>query len=418
MSGDILKQYSDTTNGVVEYLKKQLGNVGLWQNIPGSLVKVSTSPAGYVWGLGGNNDVYVCQEPCSSGGWKLVPQDPGIKIIDITTDSTSVYVHTTNDQGQWGIMVKSVTNSDDWRATPAPFLGDAITNTNGYLWVSGQGKTAFCAKPCTTGGWNIREGDAHRLLGAGGTTVFAAEPGSLGVSKTDETAQTGWQPVGGFEGTGVSALGAEADNTVLYGADASKLYRCEGTCETKDQLEVVNAQGFVPIQSKGSVSVNPSTKNVWMAASSNGVNGNLFARLDRPDAQPILDVVEQNEQARDRMFNSLGGTVEVQTAKMASKMARQQASEAIQKSLDLSAQQQKTDSEIRVLKRKIDAEKGAAMGFREKMTPLTILLAALCLVVILYVLAGWLLPTSVTMFLAFLILGVGFGVAIYFSVHK
>jgi hypothetical protein len=423
MSEETLKQYSDSTSGVLGYLKKQLGGVGLWQNVPGQFSKMSSSSAGYVWGLTASGELYVCREPCSAGTWTAVPLPNGAKVVDITTDATSVYAHTVyahtgTSSDEFGMLVKSAANDGDWGTIPAPFLGDEVTNTNGYLWLSGQGKTAFCAKPCTAGGWNVRDGDNRRLLGGGGSTVFATEPGTLNVMKTDETAQTGWQSVGGLEGSGVSTLAAEADNTVLYAANDSKLFRCEGTCETPEQLEVVNAQGFVPLRTKGSLTVNPSSKNVWMAASSSGVNGNVFARLDRPDAEPILEVVDQTDAARDRVFNSLGGSIEIQTAKMASRMARDQAASAIQTTLDLSDKQQETDNQIRMLKRKIDTEKGMAAGYRDKTTPLIILVAALALTLAVYLLLGWLLPTSVTMGIAFVVLAAGFGAAIYFSVVR
>jgi Flp pilus assembly protein TadB len=148
------------------------------------------------------------------------------------------------------------------------------------------------------------------------------------------------------------------------------------------------------------------------------VNGNVFARLDRPEAEPILEIVDQTDASRDRIFNSLGGSIEIQTAKMASRMARDQAASAIQTTLDLSDKQQETDNQIRMLKRKIDAEKGMAAGYRDKTTPLVILVAALALTLAVYILLGWLLPTSLTMGIAFVVLAAGFGAAIYFSVVR
>jgi hypothetical protein len=410
-----LADFTNTTSGMMEYLKNQLTAFGLWNNITGSLQKVSSSSAGFVWGYNSGGKVFYCKEPCSTSSWTQIPfaETPS----DIATDSTQVYILYSDSTGAPMIASTSIDGSSDWTFNTVPFNADKITTTNGFLWASGAGKMGYCGKPCNTDNWNVLD-DNHSLLSGGGTSVFASSPGVSGVFKTDETAQTGWSPVGGFSGISPSVLAAESDNTVLYAADNTKVYRCESNCDTKDKLEVVNAQGFVPIQSKGSMTVNPSTRNVWMASESSGKGGNLFARLDTINIEPVMDTVYSAETQRDRTFNSLGDAFKVQTAEVSSKMAQVEAADAVKQAMDISGDGKNIDNEIKILERKIEQASRASEGYKDKMKPLMTLLIALVLTALLFIIAGWLLPSSLMMGLAILILGSGLGLSIYFSVNK
>lgn len=410
-----LADFKNTTSGMMDYLTNQLTAFGLWNNISGSLQKVSSSSAGFVWGYNSGGKVYFCKEPCTAASWTQIPLDE--TPTDIVTDSTRAYVLYSDSTGAPMIASTSVDGTGSWTFNKLPFNADKITTTNGFLWASGAGKMAFCGKPCNTDNWNVLD-DNYSLLSGGGSSIFASSPGVSGVFRTDETAQTGWAPVAGFAGIAPSVVAGEADNTVIYAADNTKVYRCGANCDTKDQLEVINSQGFVPIQSKGSITVNPSTRNVWMAAESSGKGGNLFARLDTTNTEPIMEAVYTAETQRDRIFNSLGDSLKVQTAEVSSKMAQIEAAEAVKQAIDITGDGKNTDSEIKLLERKIEQASSASGGYQDKMKPLMILLISLVLTALLYILAGWLLPSSLMMGLAILILGSGLGLSIYFSVNK
>jgi hypothetical protein len=515
------QQYTSSSTGVMQYLKNQLASFGLWSNIPGTLVKVSTSSKGYVWGYASNSTVWTCKEPCTDGKWQQVGF--GAKPLDIATDDMYVYIlHTTQKETTLPapppmLPMKGLPNpadldssiphppferpkeptTDDWRAAgfpgggasrgrlvrgwggfwerwkaaeiqrrnqqweagwatyneayaakknrelaaqprtttttstaitykqvdkwdaawktvDVPFNADKITVTNGFLWASDGQKNAFCGKPCSTGNWNVRN-DNHTLIGGGATHVFATQPGKTGVFKSDETAQTGWSSVKGLEGISTSTLAAEADNSVLYAADSSKVYRCTDTCDKKDNLEVINAQGFVPIQSKGSLSINPTTRNVWMASQIGSSNGNLFSRLDSPDKTPILNMVDESQKQRDRAVNSLGGDLRVSTAQISSAMAKQEAADAVKEATSLSSERKRVDNEIQTLTRKIETSTNQIAGYDKKKKPMIILLICLAVVAIMYLTVGWFMPYGLSMAIAVLVLGAGLGLAIYFS---
>jgi len=515
------QQFTTSSTGVLQYLKNQLASFGLWSNIPGTLVKISTSPKGYVWGYNSAGEVWTCKEPCTDGKWQRVGFAP--KPLDIATDDMYVYfLHTTQKErtlptpppmvpmkgppnpadidksiphpsfqkpkeptaeewytagmpgvqrGTFGIPVNGGVAFEQWKtqtyqkrlqewesgwakyneafaakktrelaATPrtttttstaitykqvdkwdaawktvdVPFNADKITVTNGFLWASNGQKNAFCGKPCSTGNWNVRN-DNHSLIGGGSTHVFATQPGKTGVFKSDQTAQTGWSSVKGLEGISTSTLAAEADNSVLYAADNSKVYRCTDTCDKKDNLEVINSQGFVPIQTKGSLSINPTTRNVWMASQVGSSNGNLFTRLDAPDKTPILNMVDEGQKQQDRAVNSLGGNLRISTAQLSSAMAKEEAANAVKQATSLSGERKRVDNEIQTLTRKIETSNNQIAGYDKKKKPMIVLLICLAVVAIMYLTVGWFMPYWLSMSISVLVLGTGLGLAIYFS---
>lgn len=313
------------------------------------------------------------------------------------------------------ITYKQVDKWDStWKTVDVPFNADKITVTNGFLWASNGQKNAFCGKPCSTGNWNVRN-DNRSLIGGGATHVFATEPGKTGVFKSDETAQTGWSSIKGLEGITTSTLAAEADNSVLYAADNSKVYRCTDTCDKKDKLEVVNSQGFVPIQTKGSLSINPTTRNVWMASQVGSSGGNLFSRLDAPDKTPILNMVDDAQKQQDRAVNSLGGNLTVSTARLSSAMAKEEAANAVKEATSLQSERTRLEDEINTLTRKIETSNNQIAGFDKKKKPMIILLICLAVVAIMYLTIGWFMPYWLSMMLSVVVLGTGLGLAIYFS---
>jgi predicted RND superfamily exporter protein len=129
-----------------------------------------------------------------------------------------------------------------------------------------------------------------------------------------------------------------------------------------------------------------------------------------------LDYVTQTDEQRDRIVNSLGDAIQVQTAQRASRIAQKDAMEAVKKVTDVSGQQDAVANEVEVLRRKVGTAKSSSAGFTEKLRPLTVLLVTLVVTVLLYFTVGWFLPYGVMMFLAFAVVAAGFGGAIYFSV--
>jgi len=78
---DFQSAFDKNTSGINTTITTQLSSVQQWANIPGALVKASSSAAGYLWGFNSVNKVWVCQQPCT-GSWsqvdltKLAPPQP------------------------------------------------------------------------------------------------------------------------------------------------------------------------------------------------------------------------------------------------------------------------------------------------------------------------------------------------------
>jgi hypothetical protein len=68
---DFQSAFDTNTSGINTTLTTQLSSVQQWANVPGSLVKASSSQAGYLWGFNSINLVWVCQQPCT-GQWTKV----------------------------------------------------------------------------------------------------------------------------------------------------------------------------------------------------------------------------------------------------------------------------------------------------------------------------------------------------------
>lgn len=68
---DFQTAFDSNTSGINTTLTTQLSSIQQWSNVPGSLVKASSSAAGYLWGYNSTNLVWICQQPCT-GSWSQV----------------------------------------------------------------------------------------------------------------------------------------------------------------------------------------------------------------------------------------------------------------------------------------------------------------------------------------------------------
>lgn len=84
---DFQSAFDTNTSGINTTLTTQLSSVQQWANVPGSLVKASSSQAGYLWGFNSINKVWVCQQPCT-GQWTEVNLS---KLSPTQTQTTGCY---------------------------------------------------------------------------------------------------------------------------------------------------------------------------------------------------------------------------------------------------------------------------------------------------------------------------------------
>lgn len=300
---DFQNEYDSTTSGLNEIVSSQLTSNLQWSNVPGGLVKASSSAAGYVWGFSSQNNIYVCQLPCT-GNWGLVDTSKWniSSVLDITTDATNVYILLMTISGNTTIYTNSATNAGAWNIIPLTLPAKNIFSTNTYIWIQdGSNNKQKCAKPCTTGNWVVSPENKVTITSSSDSTLYGTD--SLGNAvKTDENIQSPWSPISGLAGISLKSVFGQADSTALYGVDKnSKAYRCEGDCTIPDNLDPLDTGGYMPLN----MVPDPSSKSIWMTATTSADKGNIFNRLDKSDYSAIMNNITPLDQQRSKIVEDV-----------------------------------------------------------------------------------------------------------------
>jgi len=410
---DFQSEYDSTTSGINEIVSSQLTSNLQWSNVPGTLVKASSSSAGYVWGYNSQKNVFICQLPCT-GNWTLVDSTSwnASTISDIATDGSNVYVLIMTTSGNTVIYSNSATNTGTWNVIPVPFPANAIFSTNTYLWAQDASKNKQkCAKPCTTGNWVASPENKVTITSASESALYGVDASGNAV-KTDENLQSPWTSISGLTGMSLKSLFGQSDTTALYGVDrASKAYRCEGDCTTPANVDPLDTAGYMPL----SMSPDPSAKNIWMTTTTSADKGNVFTRLDRSDYSSIMNSVNPLDQQRDTIV----GDVEHEYTKQTQLMVIQKQLNSI---VDFFTSVFKMDaSSVHRDTTEISRMETSIRGSQQKldqidsMKPLIqMLLFVLIAVAVVYIFGSFVLGQYVHV-LAFATLAIGVGIAIYSS---
>ena len=152
---DFQNEYDTATDGINTIVTTQLSSSLQWSNIPGTLVKSSSSAAGYVWGYNSINLIYVCQLPCT-GNWVQIDTSQWnlSSVLDLTTDSTNVYILVSTTDGKTVLYSNSATNTGTWNMIVVPFSATNLFPTNTYIWAQDKSNNKQkCPKPCTMANW-------------------------------------------------------------------------------------------------------------------------------------------------------------------------------------------------------------------------------------------------------------------------
>jgi hypothetical protein len=281
---DFSAAYDSLTDQSNNFVSTQLNQKSIWNSVPGSLNKVSTSGLGFVWGIN-SSKVYYCQLPCS-GQWNNVPLSESP--VDLITDDLNVYILGLNS-----LFIKSANNHDDFINIKLPFGATQIFSTSSYIWIQDStGKKAKLPKPGMTGNW-ITIDDKEKISSSSHTSLYALNSQGQ-IMKSDESLQTGWYIVPDYEGSKFSKVFGDIDNTALYGSDTNnQLNRCtDGKCDP------VNTQGYVPT----SINIEPTSKSIWMTTDKSGPVGNIFNKQDSLDYGSTMKSINDIEQQRDSIL--------------------------------------------------------------------------------------------------------------------
>lgn len=311
---DFQNDYDTATSGISNIVSTQLSSSLQWSNIPGALVKASSSAAGYVWGYNATNNIFVCQLPCT-GNWVMIDSTPWnvSSVLDIATDNTNVYVLLMTTGGQTVVYTAAANNASPWSMIPVPIPAKNIFSTATYLWAQDDSNNKQkCAKPCTTGNWVANPENKITITSASDSTLYGVDASGNAV-KTDENLQSAWGPISGLSGISLKSVFGQSDSTALYGIDkTSKAYRCDGDCIDPKQTDPLDTGGYMPLN----LAPDAQAKNIWMISSANYDKGNIFNRVDKPDYTSIMNNITPLDQERDKIVDNVEDEYNKQTQLM------------------------------------------------------------------------------------------------------
>ena len=434
----LASQYGTLTDNVVSFLNTNVGSFGDWQNTPGVLTFVQNSTGGYVWGIGDQGVPFFCKQPCT-GQWtpKNVAVDGTGNPITVTpislqVDAASAYYLYTDSTGTTILSVTPINGSGSWSSVLTVDAGKATQTytamgvTNSLIWVSGKDKTTgdasnfTCTKPCSTNNWvkNINVATPVQSFSSSGSKLYGVtfDP-TLGKNIAFSSEETGsnLEQIAGMAGIAPQVISGQSDSTNILAVDSTnKLYGCTPPCQDPSNLYEIPTNGYPPTTAQNSVSL--ANNQIWMVSGTSGTNGNIFQRLDMPDATTILSSVGAFDTQRDTIAQSLKNEYNTQTSELTAAKQINDAMDTLQQAITMDKTVESRRSEAQKIKREIQQENERKQGFTNKFYPIQILALTLLVSALVYGVLGAILPKVAIQGLVALLLTVGFGATIYFYV--
>lgn len=295
-------EYETSTNAIDSIVTTQLSSVLDWLNVPGTLVKASSSAAGFVWGFdNARGGVWTCQLPCN-GNWSNVDlsQYQVSNILDLTTDETNVYILYTNAAGSVGLLVTPASNQGTRTTVSVPFSATTIFSTHTYIWAQdGSNNKQRCPKPCSMPNWQIAGDTSVTITSSDETTLYGKDSTGQAM-QTNETLQSPWQPIGVVKG---SIYGKGQDGT-LYGIDST-----QSAFQYDGKIAPLYTDGLNPTN----ITVDSQTSQLWMTTATPGELGNVFTRSQKPDYSTIMNTISPIDRTRDKIVDSVEARFNRQT---------------------------------------------------------------------------------------------------------
>lgn len=252
-----------------------------WNAVTGGMDKVVGSSKGFAWGIS-SGSLWMCRLPCT-GNWTKVDTPGTAK--DVVADE-NVYVLLDNK-----LAVKSSDNVDQWVTIDLPDKMEKIINTSSYIWGQAGAQKYKLPKPGMSGNWiAVKDELDVKITSASATHLYGVKDGQAMV--TDETMQTKWSVIPEF-GKKYTAIIGDADETAIYGiSDDQGLERCmHGVCKPMD------TKGYTP----QSITIEPSSKQMWMTTTRKGDSGNIFTQPMMNDYSQIIKDVHPIDEKRDQV---------------------------------------------------------------------------------------------------------------------
>lgn len=304
-----LADYEDATNTIDNVVSTQLSSVMNWTNIPGNLSKVVSSAAGFAWGYDSSANVWICQLPCS-GNWSSVDisQFKLTPILDIVADNTTVYILGLESDGATMLLSAPANNTGTFTSIKVPFDAKEIFSTHSFIW--GQDSSNVkqrCAKPCTMANWSSNPDVTVKITSSSDSSLYGIDSKGAAM-KSDEGLQTEWSPISDLAGVQVQNVIGDADTLGLYGLDkTSTLFKVQD-----GHMLPEPTQGYSPSH----LSIDPTSKQMWMTSDTPGQYGNIFTKLENPDYSTITNTVQPLDKKRDEIVSDVTKEYNTQTEVM------------------------------------------------------------------------------------------------------
>ena len=294
-------EYETSTNAIDSIVTTQLSSVLNWLNVPGSLVKASSSAAGFVWGYNAGSTIYICSLPCT-GNWSPVDLSAnGVSsVVDLTTDDSNVYILFKNSAGALSLLVTAATNQGTKSVIPVPFPATSIFSTHTYIWAQDSSNNKQkCTKPCNMPNWMSASDVTVKITSSDDATLYGVDATGQAM-QTNETLQSPWQPIGDVVG---SIYGKGSDGT-LYGIDSTQnAFSYNGT------VAPLYTDGLDPTN----IVVDKQSDQLWMTTQTPGDSGNIFTRSQKPDYTNIMNSVTPLDKRRDKVVDEVETNFKRQT---------------------------------------------------------------------------------------------------------
>ena len=319
--------------------------------------------------------------------------------------------------------MRAVDGSSSWsepkQIPGTPPATPTIHLTDQFMFVGAQG----CSKPCTTGSWVpiSQPAGSQGIIAASGGNTYASSTsagGSQAVFQSSANGQGGWKEQAGL--SGVIPLAVEGDNKVILGISqaSQRPVRCSPPYTDDDSCKIDPTITYKPIAGVHTMSLNPRSYQTYVAAASSGSVGNLYQRVD-PGSIDHSGALDQTSQYMDKMdsnVNALGTATSNQYAQIEVGKVKKAANAVIKKITDISEERQTTAHERENVARQIQTVGGPDSQW--KMHVLQTVAITIAIVLLLYIVGGFVLPPIINMSIAVVGMIIGVGIAISFAVNK
>ena len=299
---DFQSDFDQATKSINDTVTSQLSSTFTWKNVQGSLVKASASSAGYVWGYNSTSNVYICQLPCS-GNWLPVSVPNLMTVLDLVTDGTNVYILGNASNGLLSMFIAQANNQGTWSEIPVPFAAKNIFSTHTYIWAQDASlNKQKCPKPCMKGNWIPVSENKVSITSSNDTTLYGVDSSGVAMT-TDETLQSSWTAISGFDKKVKSIIGG-LDNDIYAIDTSSNVLRYDGT-----EPEPVDTSGYTPLN----LTFDESSKEAWLTTTSNGEVGNIFNKPVKSDYSSIMNTITPLDKKRSEVVSEVQKDFEDQT---------------------------------------------------------------------------------------------------------